>query len=309
MTIAGRRVVAAGSLNDDTVIRLDSFPRAGETVLAPEARHESGGKSSNQAAAAALLGARVELYGVVGSDDAGRRLLADANARGVDVTKVRSQESASTGSAIVMVDAKGESSIIVSPGANGLFCDEDVPDSAFAGRPVVLLALESPFEAVARIAVRAHAAGAEVVLNASPAAALPPEVAASIDLLVVNEVEVELLSGVSPLTSRWHDVRDALAEIGIHRAIITLGADGAVVIDGREVSSLDAIPVVAVDTTGCGDAFMGGVAADLACGRSLLEAAHTGIAAGAWAAQTLGAQRSYGDRANLEALSSRAGAR
>jgi ribokinase len=97
-------------------------------------------------------------------------------------------------------------------------------------------------------------------------------------------------------------VADALAARGVHNAVITLGPDGAVVLDDSRVSVLPAVPVNAIDTTGCGDAFMGAVAAELAAGNPLVEAARTGVAAGAWAATGSGAQPSFGTRADVETL-------
>lgn len=303
MPPTARRVVVVGSLNEDTIVRVASLARPGETISALELHREPGGKSSNQATAAALLGADVSMYGVVGADTAGDRLIREASARGVDTTGVRRDETKPTGTAIVMVDDDGENSIIVWSGANDLLTGSSVPASAFVDAPVLVLALESPLEAVIEVASSAARWGCEVLLNASPATTLPRALLDAVTVLVVNRGEVETLTGLSVSSAGWGAVRDALMDLGISRAIVTQGSLGAVVLDGLDVIELGAIPVHTVDTTGCGDAFMGAVAADLAAGRSLREAAQTGISAGAWAAQSLGAQRSFGTRARLSSIS------
>lgn len=297
-----RKVLVIGSLNLDTIVRVASLPGAGETVLARETRYESGGKSMNQAASAALLGADVALVGVVGSDPDGARLLNAAAAYGVDTTAIVTDPDRATGTAIVMVDDDGENSIIVSTGANDALTPALVSPDQLAGKPIVVLALESPLAAVTEIARTAHAEGCEVLLNASPVQKLPATLLASTTLLVVNKAEAEKVTGVTA-DADWTQTQAALRKLGIQRAIVTLGADGAAVLDGdRGITLVPPVPVVAVDTTGCGDAFMGAVAAELALGGSLVEAAQSGARAGAWAARGLGAQPSYGTREDLASL-------
>lgn len=294
-----RRVVVAGSMNADTILQVVDLPAPGQTVLATAVRQQPGGKSSNQAASAALLGAAVELYGVVGTDAPGDVLVDEARSRGVDVTGVRRAADLPTGSAVVMVDGHGENSIVVSPGANAALAPDVVPAAALDGAPIVVLALESPVEAVTAIAAAARERGCDVLLNASPADAVPDALLRATSVLVVNEGEISALTGIDPADAGWDGIRSALGGWGIRRAIVTRGAHGAVVIDDEGVVPLPALPVEARDTTGCGDAFMGAVAADLADGRTLSQAARTGIAAGAWAAERIGAQSSYGTRADL----------
>lgn len=291
-----------GSLNADTVFHIPSLPAPGETVLATETRQEPGGKASNQAVSAALLGADVALIGVVGADANGEWLLREAGSRGVDTSGVTVDETHHTGTAVVMVDERGENSIVVSAGANAALAPAMIDPDLFAGNAVVALTLESPLAAVTEIARTACVQGCEVLLNASPARNVPTELLASTGVLIVNRGEVEAISGVAG-DSDWVRTAAALAELGVDRTIVTLGADGAAVLDTRRgIDVLPAIAVAAMDTTGCGDAFMGAVAAELAFGRPLVEAARTGIRAGAWAATRLGAQSAYGTRQDLDTL-------
>lgn len=302
------RILVVGSMNADFMTRVEEFPQPGQTVIGTDVVTEAGGKSSNQAAAAALLDADVTLIGVVGTDAIGDRLIIEATARGVDTSRVRRNPDTSTGCALISVNREGENTIIVSPGANATLRPEDVSDADLHGNPLVLMALEIPLETVVAVAERAAAAGARLILNASPAQPLPPGLLLNVDVLVVNEGELLALLGDQTLAGQWDDCGRRLREHGIERTVVTLGREGAVVIelcDGHlTITAIDPAPVTAADTTGSGDAFMGGLAAELAAGRTLTEAAQTGALAGAWAAQGHGAQPSYGRRKNLGSLRS-----
>lgn len=286
----GGRVLVVGSLNADLVVRTAALPGPGQTVSGSELRVLPGGKSANQAVAAALLGADVALIGAVGADAHGDLLLAAAAGRGVDVSGVRRAPEA-TGTAVITVDDQGENTIIVSPGANGSLAPGDAPDAAIAAARVVVLALEVPMATVIEVARRAAEAGATVVLNPSPWAPIPAELLAAVDVLVLNEHELAaLVPGAQP--GRWPDVRAALTAAGVGPCVVTLGAAGAMVLAGAPVA-VPPVPVRAVDTTGCGDAFTGALAAALARGESLEDAARAGARAGAFAATRVGAQTSY----------------
>lgn len=306
MTDAARagRVLVVGSLNADLVVRTERLPGPGRTVTGSALRVLPGGKSANQAVAAALLGADVTLIGAVGADGHGDLLLAAAAGRGVDVSGVRRAEEA-TGTAVITVDGAGENTIVVSPGANGTLAPQDVPDEAIARTAVVVMALEVPMVTVTAVARRATAAGATVLLNPSPWVPLPPELLVAVDILVLNEHEMAaLVPGVEP--GRWPQARAALTAAGVGAGVVTLGAAGAVVL-GEEPVTVPAVPVRAVDTTGCGDAFTGALAAALARGESLEEAARAGALAGAFAATRSGAQTSYATAAELAAFQGNAG--
>ena len=287
---AGGRVLVVGSLNADLVVRTARLPGPGQTVAGSELRVLPGGKCANQAAAAALLGADVALIGAVGADSHGDLLLAAAADRGVDVSGVR-RALVPTGTAVITVDDQGENTIIVSPGANGSLAPDDVPDAAIAAARVVVLALEVPMATVTEVARRAAEAGATVVLNPSPWAPIPAELLTAVDVLVLNEHELAaLLPGIEP--GRWPEARAALTAAGVGACVVTLGAAGAMVLAGEPVV-VPPVPVRAIDTTGCGDAFTGALAGALARGEPLEAAARAGARAGAFAATRVGAQTSY----------------
>lgn len=265
------RVVVVGSLNVDLVTSVERHPGPGETVLGNGLHRYAGGKGGNQAVAAAA-GADVVMVGAVGDDDGGRAYLSRLAARGIDVSGVRTVAGHATGQAWITVDDRGENAIVVVPGANAEVVTPDL--SGVVAGDVVLLQLEVPLPTVARTARAAHARGARVVVNAAPYAALPPDVAALADPLVVNEHEALLLadSGVMPGS-----------------VLVTFGAAGCQW-DGER---FDAMPVPAaevVDTTGAGDAFCGALAAALADGADRVEAVRRAALAGAAAVRHPGAQ-------------------
>jgi len=297
------RIVVFGSLNADLTVRVERFPQPGETLNGSELVTAPGGKSSNQAVAAAVLGSTLRHVGAVGADSHGSFLLEKAEDVGVDTSGVRRDEDHATGSAMIVVDSAGENTIIVSPGANGAHTAESVGEADFGEADVLCLCLEVPLEAVEAAIERARSVGAQVVFNLSPYAEVPDAVLRGTDVLLVNEREAELVTGSAP-ESDWSATLDRLTELGVERAVVTLGAEGAVVLDATasgtdRVVTLDSPEVDAVDTTGCGDAFTGALAHGLAEGRSLPQAAQTAAEVGALAATREGAQASYGAFAHL----------
>ncbi|MGB7450168.1 MAG: ribokinase [Ornithinimicrobium sp.] len=296
-------IVVFGSLNADLTVRVQRFPEPGETLSGSELVTAPGGKSSNQAAAAAVLGSSVRLVGAVGADSHGSFLLEQAGEAGVDTSGVSQERDHATGSAMIVVDAAGENTIIVSPGANGRHTAESVRASDIGEADVLCLCLEVPLEAVEAAVEQGRSVGARVVLNLSPYAEVPDAVLRGTDVLLVNEREAELVTGDSQ-DGDWSSTLGRLAELGVEHAVVTLGADGAVVLDATaaepdRVVTVDSPKVEAVDTTGCGDAFTGALAHALASGHSLVEACEVAAQVGALAATREGAQSSYGAFAHL----------
>lgn len=297
-------VLVVGSANADLTVRVERRPGAGETVLGTDLVESAGGKGANQAAAAARIGGRTALLARVGGDAYGELLLSAQRAAGTDVTPVIVDEAARTGTAMIIVDPDGDNSIVVSPGANAALSPKDVAAAkdAIAASSVVSLQLEVPMESVRAAAAAAEQAGTRVVLNSSPApeAALAPELLAVADPLVVNEHEARQLSGRADGTpAEW---AQALRDQGARSVVVTLGGEGALVLDASGVGEVAGVRVKAVDTTGAGDAFTGALATRLARGDSLLESARFAVRVGAAAVTKPGAQPSYPTRAELELL-------
>ncbi|MFH8571351.1 ribokinase [Streptomyces sp. NPDC017993] len=296
-------VLVVGSANADLTVRVERRPGAGETVLGTDLVESAGGKGANQAAAAARLGARTALLARVGGDAYGALLLAAQRAAGTDVGPVIVDEAARTGTAMIIVSPDGDNSIVVSPGANAALTPQDVTAAkdVIAGASVLSLQLEIPLESVRAAAALAEDAGTRVVLNPSPAPdRLAPELLAAADPLVVNEHEARQLSGLADgKPAEW---AQALRERGARSVVITLGGDGALVLDGSGVSQAPGVEVRAVDTTGAGDAFTGALATRLARGDSLPDAARFAVRVGAAAVTKPGAQPSYPSLAELDEL-------
>lgn len=271
-------VTVVGSLNLDIVVGVDRLPGRGETVLGATVRTLPGGKGANQAAAAAALGADVAMVGRVGRDDAGRLLVADLRARGVDVTAIGSDE-APTGTATVAVESpSGENLIIVAPGANAALTPDDVRIDAVANAKVLLVQLEISDAAVAAAVGHAHGT---VVLNPAPPADLAPEVLDRVDVLVPNERELARLAGRDGDGS-IESLVDLARCVTARDVVVTLGARGALVVPAAGAAELVAAPEVAVvDTTGAGDCFCGALAVALAAGHPLATAARLACAAAA----------------------------
>ncbi len=296
------KVVVIGSMNIDLTVRTERFPEPGETLNGSELATAAGGKSANQAAAASILGSEVILIGAVGKDGHGELALAAATAAGVDISSVTRLVDHATGTAMIVVNAVGENTIIISAGANGALTPELATTNLPADAAVLCLCLEVPLPTVAAAAQAGHDAGLQVVLNLSPYQDVPAELLTATDLLLVNESETAQLVG-DQVGDDWPATLDALASKGIRRAIVTLGGDGAVVLDDKSdrdpVTMIEPTRVNAVDTTGCGDAFTGAVAHQIASGANLVQAARFAARVGALAATRAGAQSSYGAFAEL----------
>ncbi|MFD6140210.1 ribokinase [Promicromonospora sp. NPDC060271] len=292
------RVVVVGSVNADLLTRVAVHPAPGETVLGRSMSVLAGGKGANQAVAAARLGAEVAFVGAVGDDSFAGPATAGLRAAGVDLAALATVPGP-TGIALVTVSADGENSIVVVPGANAAVDTGTVSAHAatVAGADVVVLQGEIP-RAATETAVRL--ARGRVVLNLAPVIELSADVIRRADPLVVNEHEARLalsLVGDPDVPDDDHAAAArALTEAGVASVVITLGSAGAVVAtrsgDG-EVAAVPAPKVGAVDTTGAGDAFVGALAARLAAGDELLDAARLAARVGAYAVTGIGAQSSY----------------
>lgn len=293
-------VVVVGSVHQDLIVRVPSLPRPGETVLGRGHVRSPGGKGANQAVAARRLGARVALVGQVGDDPDGADLRRGFEAEGIDASGVGVHPTETTGLAVVAVDDRGENAIVVSPGASGALDVAAVRHAAplLARAAVTLLQLEVPLEVVE---LAASLAGGTVVLNPAPARNLPRALLDHLDVLVPNRVELGHLAGASAPPGDLAEVERAAAALADHCAVVvTLGADGALVVAGREVEHVPPPAVDAVDTTGAGDALCGALAVGLAGGDKLLDAVRRAVRAAALSTTRPGAQPSLPTRDELE---------
>jgi len=267
------RVLVVGSINADLVVVTDRLPAAGETTTGGTFAQHGGGKGANQAVAAARLGAEVTMVGAVGDDDLGGAAIRALRDEGIDVEHIAVLDQP-TGVALIVVDAAGENQIAVASGANAeMFLGEDFH---LDGEGVMLLGHEVSAEVVERAGRAAAEAGWPVVLNPAPAreiADLP-----ALFVMTPNATEAAELSG--------EDDPERAARVLSERTgaavLITLGADGALLLEpSGEPTRLPATRVEVVDTTGAGDTVNGALAAELANGASLTDAARFALAAAA----------------------------
>lgn len=293
------RVVVVGSANVDLVVDVPRHPGGGETVLGGELRRTPGGKGANQAVGAARAGgADTTFVGALGHDESAELLLASLAGAGVRTDVVERVE-VPTGTALITVSPDGENAIVVAPGANAHVRLGTAQVGAVAAADVVLAQLEIPLDTVLA-AARARREGALFVLNAAPSRPLPDELWERLDVLVVNEHEAADLAGHDATTP------EALAAALLERVpavVVTLGGQGSLV--ARRAAPGVRVPaarVAVVDTTGAGDAYCGVLAAALARGGDLLDAARLAGAAGALAVTRPGAQDAVPAAADVAAL-------
>ncbi|MDG9702094.1 ribokinase [Streptomyces sp. DH37] len=291
---SGHDLLVVGSANADLVTAVDRHPAPGETVLGSDLAVHPGGKGANQAVAAARLGARTALLARVGDDAYGRMLLDSLRGAGVDTAPVL-VGGAPTGVALIAVDPSGGNTIVVSPGANARLTPADAvaARAVLAGAAVVSLQLEVPPQTVAAVVRAAVGTGTRVVLNPSPPAALPGDVLAACDPLVVNEHEARLLLAGEPVPEDPGTWAAALLERGPRSVVVTLGASGALLSGPGGTVRVPSPAVEAVDTTGAGDAFTGALAWRLARGDGLEEAVRLAVRVGAAAVTRPGAQAAF----------------
>ena len=312
-------VHVVGSINTDLVAYVERLPAPGETLFGKRFAQFAGGKGANQAVAAARAGAAVSFHGAVGDDAFGRAGRAGLQRDGIAVDGVQTLPEHASGIALILVDGSGENEIVVVSGANVQFAADQVaepppraPARPATAPPVLLLQNEIAPDTTLACARRWHAAGARVVWNPAPApaAALPPDILAAAEFIVVNEVELAALDGGATAadTDRIATrVAGYLAGAGaaLRNLVVTLGADGCLWAHRARggvvtLHRQSALAVQAVDTVGAGDCFCGVFAATVAAGAPTADALHRATAAAALAVQRPGAQPSMPRAGEIE---------
>jgi len=295
------KIVVIGSLNYDIILKLPHFPKTGENVLANEAAFSAGGKGANQAVQAAKLGVPTYMVGCVGKDSHGDELIASAKKYNLNVDHVRRVDEV-TGMGVVNAIEDGSVFAGIVKGANFAMTKEDVDEAEDLLREaaIVILQMEIPQDVNEYAIKKAKKCGAKVLLNAAPAAPISEESLKQLDILVVNEVEAGFYLG-RDIVGEGLDTK----EMGISGAkelnqrygcnvIITLGSLGSVVCEEGEAVFLPSKKVKAIETTGAGDSFIGGVGYSLMQGMCLIAACEFATCCSAITVCRLGAQDSMG---------------
>jgi ribokinase len=303
------RVVVVGSVNVDFVVRGPRLPAPGETVVGGAFSRHDGGKGANQAVASARLGARTVFVGAVGDDELGSEALAALEREGIDVAFTERVPGVAPGVALILVGAAGENLIGVAPGANAAV-GSAVVERAFErlgvdAEDVVLVSNEIAPDGVAAALAAGRFAGAVTVLNPAPASGLGPAALRAATIVTPNRGELAVLvGGEADADGGGVDVAGAVAAASAEASarlllgrgdrpeaiVVTLGADGALLVQGSDATRVPAVPVDAVDATGAGDAFNGCLAAALAERRSLDDAVRRAVVAGGLATTRPGAR-------------------
>jgi ribokinase len=288
------RVIVFGSINVDLIASVERLPSPGETIAGASLARSLGGKGANQAVAAACAGEVSILLGATGKD-AEAELMTDMLASyGVNVDAVGRMDSP-TGQALILTSPQ-ENQIVVIAGANGLVDGSTATSVAIQGHDICLTQMETPADAAMTFFRKARAAGATTLLNAAPASEAVRPLLPLTDVLILNEGELELLSGRS-IAGSAHDEQliEAAAALGLPPAgivIVTLGAQGVAVAQRGVLSRVAGQRVQVIDPTGAGDCFCGYLAAALARGDKLESAVVEANVAASIAVQSLGAASS-----------------
>lgn len=287
----GNKVVVVGSLHMDVVVHAARYPQPGETIAGDDWRVVFGGKGGNQALQAAFQGASVAMVSRIGPDDFGAGLMKTMVDAGIDTSCVRLDEAGRSGMGIALIDHRGIPLGVTVSGVNQKIdaVDIEAAEAVIADASCLLLQQEIPPAANIAAARAARRLGARVILNAAPAYPLPPELGEQVDILVANEVEASMISGLQ--VTDVHTAFQALQQIrsDIPVVIVTLGEQGLVVREpGQPLRHHPAFRVTAVDTLGAGDSFIGALAAKLAGGDSLDNALRYASATGALAVTDFG---------------------
>ncbi len=292
-------IVVVGSSNIDMVIYSSTLPKPGETVLGGEFLMNPGGKGANQAVAAAKLGNNITFLTSVGDDIFGSESIANFKRVGINTSQVKVVEGAATGTALILVDSKGENCISVASGANNNLLESDVQQSSivFNEASHALFQLETPIETVLAGLKTAKSNNCKTILNPAPAQHLSDELLAKVDYITPNETEAEILTGIEVVDiATARKAASILREKGIQTVIITMGKSGAFVLSENVDQIIEAPIVQAVDTTAAGDTFNGAFVVALAEGKSTEDAIHFANKAASISVTRKGAQSSIPSR-------------
>jgi len=299
------RLLVIGSANLDFTVAVERLPGEGETVSGGVLLTSRGGKGANQALAARRLGAEVRLIAQVGQDSMGDRIVGHLTDAGFSAEGLLRDPATATGVALIVVDREGRNQIAVAPGANRTLTQERLYSLQgwIEWSDLLLCQLETPLETVRWALGEARRLGRRTILNPAPPRSLPDDLYPLVDVLTPNEGEALALSGV---TGGGRDaIREAAQRLmrkGTGVVIVTLGADGALLVTPEDAIHVPGFSVDAVDTTAAGDAFTGALATTLGSGTPLRDAVRFANAAGALACTRRGAQESLPDRAAVEAF-------
>jgi ribokinase len=296
------KIFVIGSSNTDMVVKTDKLPLPGETRLGGTFYMNAGGKGANQAVAASRLGAAVKLICKLGNDIFGRQTLANFKNENIDVSDIFMDEGTASGTALIIVDARGENSIVVAPGANANLLPPDIDRiKDLSEAELVLMQLEIPLETLTYAAEKLKANHQRLIINPAPAQTLDDRILNGLFLITPNESEAFLLTGIQVTDE---DSASAAAAVflkkGVQNIIITVGNKGAYFQNNHLKIKLDAPQVEVMDTTAAGDVFNGAIAVALMEKMDWKQAVEFAIEAASLSVTRMGAQSSVPYRYELK---------
>lgn len=300
-----KNIIVVGSSNTDMVINADHLPVPGETIMGGSFMMNFGGKGANQAVAAARLNGNVHFIAKIGKDLFGKRSIEQYEDEGIHVEQIYSDPVLPSGVALIIVDANGENSIVVASGANSSLSPEDIKKahSVIEKGDIMLIQLEIPIETVEYAAHLAKEKGIKVILNPAPARALSDRLLKNLYMIIPNETEAEILSGVK--VTDWESAQKAADIIhakGANIVVITLGSKGALIKEEGQYHKVPVPKMKAIDTTAAGDTFCGAVCVALTENMSVLDAVKFANKCASITVTRMGAQSSLPYRREIDVL-------
>ncbi|WP_442892109.1 ribokinase [Companilactobacillus sp. HBUAS59699] len=261
------RVTVVGSINVDSILHIKKLPLPGETIGMQSFSKAAGGKGANQAVAAARSGAETYFVGCVADDSNGEFMLKQLNDNKINTDNIKITNGSNTGQAYILLQESGQNSIIVQAGANFELTDSDVAQAAdsIQSSDFVITEFETPINVTLSAFKLAHQAGKKTILNPAPAnEEIPADLLSSTDLIVPNETESELITGIKITDEQSMEESVRYYErFGIKNVIITLGEHGSYVSLNGKNKIVPAFKVDTVDTTAAGDTFIGALSSTL----------------------------------------------
>lgn len=284
------KVLVAGSINMDVIATSTRHPQAGESVQGKELHFFPGGKGANQAVASAMLGSNTMMIGKLGNDGFADTLKHFLQEQGVNVRHVSHTPGAATGVALIVVADTGEKTIVSVPGANSLLGREEIEQVAVTTGDILVSQLQIPFETILYFFSKGKAAGARVILNPTPPQLGAVDLLKLADILVMNEAEMAFYLGHKEIDKVF--VPSVVRKLRVtpdQVVIVTLGENGAFILNKEEQIRVSGRKVNVVDTTGAGDCFIGALASQFAKGAELRTAVSYANIAASICVQRLGA--------------------
>jgi ribokinase len=296
------KVTVVGSLNIDHVLKVKRLPLKGESVILDSYDLYNGGKGANQAAAIGKLGIEVHMIGKVGKDDLGNMLIEGLIKSNVNTDGIITDRNEKTGAAFITVDNNGNNTLVVAPGANGKLTIDDINErkEKLQESSIIVMQMEIPADTIYHVISYAKKLGKLVILNYAPAVSIDRNILSYVDYLVVNETEFQSLAQADFNSDILNFSLKKIREFFGNILIITLGEKGSVFITkDNGILEVPGYKVKSIDSTGAGDAFIGGLVFGLVRGESVEESIKLGNASGAISATRPGAQSSLPYRNEL----------